>query len=118
MPAPYAKIACFIDEDPASEAVRAEAVALRAQSPGELHLVHIATTPWPYTIAFPGAPMTGGTRTASPPAPIAPATTGVSPTTVISSSSWETFIATSISWVAPKETWTPWRLWVAKPERV
>lgn len=47
MPAPYARIACFIDEDPASDAVRDEAVALRAQSPGELHLVHVASTPWP-----------------------------------------------------------------------
>lgn len=58
MPAPYARIACFIDEDPASVAVRAEAVALRAQSPGELHLVHIATTPWPlygdmYGVSYP-----------------------------------------------------------------
>ncbi len=58
MPAPYAKIACFIDEDPASDAVRAEAVALRALSPGELHLVHVAPTPWPlygdlYGIAYP-----------------------------------------------------------------
>ncbi|MBJ7456817.1 MAG: universal stress protein [Thermoleophilia bacterium] len=58
MPAPYSRIACFIDEDPASAAVRAEAVALRAQSPGELHLVHIATTPWPlygdmYGVSYP-----------------------------------------------------------------
>ena len=47
MPAPYAKISCFIDEDPASEAVRAEAVALREQSPGELHLVHVTSNSWP-----------------------------------------------------------------------
>lgn len=52
MPAPYAKIACFIDEDPASEAVRAEAVALRAQSPGELHLVHVLSNPWPLYADF------------------------------------------------------------------
>jgi len=47
MPAPYAKIACFIDEDPSSERVKAEALALRAQSPGELHLVHVSSPPWP-----------------------------------------------------------------------
>lgn len=47
MPAPYAKIACFIDEDPASGAVKAEAAALRAGAPGELFLVHVASTPWP-----------------------------------------------------------------------
>lgn len=58
MPAPYAKIACFIDEDPASEVVRAEAVALRALSPGELYLVHVAPSGWPlytdlYGVAYP-----------------------------------------------------------------
>lgn len=47
MPAPYAKIACFLDEDPASQAVLAEALALRAQSPGELHLVHVTADAWP-----------------------------------------------------------------------
>jgi nucleotide-binding universal stress UspA family protein len=46
MPAPYAKIACFIDQDPASGTTLAEAVALRALSAGELHLVHVAPTPW------------------------------------------------------------------------
>lgn len=47
MPAPYARIACFIDEDPASDATLAEAVALRRMAPGELHLVHVAPTQWP-----------------------------------------------------------------------
>lgn len=47
MPAPYARIACFIDEDPASDATLAEAVALRRLGPGELHLVHVAPTSWP-----------------------------------------------------------------------
>ncbi len=47
MPAPYGRIACFIDEDPASAVVRDEAVALRAQSPGDLFLVHVARSAWP-----------------------------------------------------------------------
>lgn len=46
MPAPYSRIACFIDRDPASDAILAEAAALRAQSPGELHVVHVAVAPW------------------------------------------------------------------------
>lgn len=46
MPAPYARIACFIDRDPASDVTLAEAVALRAQSEGELHVVHVASAPW------------------------------------------------------------------------
>lgn len=45
MPAPYARIACFIEEGAASELALAEALSVRAQSPGELHLVHVATPP-------------------------------------------------------------------------
>ncbi len=67
MPAPYAKIACFIDQDPASEAILAEALALRATSPGELHMVHVAPTPWPlyadmYAIAYPIEDVVQGAR--------------------------------------------------------
>ena len=54
MAAPYARIACFIDHDPVSEFVLAEAVALRALSPGDLHLVHVAQTPWPIYAGFYG----------------------------------------------------------------
>lgn len=46
MPAPYDRIACFIDDDPAADVVLAEARALRAASPGELHVVHVASAPW------------------------------------------------------------------------
>ena len=53
MPAPYARIACFIDRDPASEVTLAEALSLRAGSPGELHVVHVAVPPWaPYAGAY------------------------------------------------------------------
>lgn len=45
MPAPYRRIACFVEDSPAAEAAQAEALALRAQSPGELHLVHVAAPP-------------------------------------------------------------------------
>jgi nucleotide-binding universal stress UspA family protein len=45
MPAPYRNIACFIEESAASELVLEEALALRALSPGELHVVHVATRP-------------------------------------------------------------------------
>lgn len=44
MPAPYSKIACCISADPASEAVVAEAAALRDQGGGELVLVTVAGT--------------------------------------------------------------------------
>ncbi len=44
MPAPYAKIACCISADPASDAVVAEAAALHEQSGGELVLVTVAGT--------------------------------------------------------------------------
>lgn len=46
MPAPYRRIACFIDRDPASDVVLAEAVSVRALSPGELHVVHVVSPPW------------------------------------------------------------------------
>lgn len=41
MSAPYRSIACCVSDDPASEAVIAEAVAMRAVSPGALHLVTV-----------------------------------------------------------------------------
>jgi len=41
MPAPYRNIACCLSADPASDAVLAEAVALRAVSPGALFLVNV-----------------------------------------------------------------------------
>jgi len=44
--APYSRIACFIDRDPASDVVLAEAVSVRALSPGELHVVHVTSPPW------------------------------------------------------------------------
>jgi nucleotide-binding universal stress UspA family protein len=47
MPAPYRTIACFIEESAASDLALEEAVALRALSPGELHVVHVATRPYP-----------------------------------------------------------------------
>jgi nucleotide-binding universal stress UspA family protein len=42
MPAPYTRIAVFVDQDPASRAALEEAISLREQSPGELHVVHVA----------------------------------------------------------------------------
>jgi nucleotide-binding universal stress UspA family protein len=47
MPAPYEKIAVFLEEGPAAERALAEAAALRALSPGELHVVHVAARPYP-----------------------------------------------------------------------
>lgn len=44
MPAPYRTIACCISADPASDAVVAEAAALREQSGGDLVLVTVAGT--------------------------------------------------------------------------
>jgi nucleotide-binding universal stress UspA family protein len=41
MPAPYATIACFIEDGAASDAALAEAAALRALSSGELRVVHV-----------------------------------------------------------------------------
>ena len=45
MPAPYRTIACCVSDDPAAEAVLAEAAALRAASPGALHLVTVVGPP-------------------------------------------------------------------------
>lgn len=45
MPAPYATIACFIEEGPACQVVLAEAVGLRAQSEGALHVAHVIADP-------------------------------------------------------------------------
>lgn len=55
MPAPYTRIACFIDRDPASDVTLAEAAALREQSGGELHVVYVATVPWALYSGFYGA---------------------------------------------------------------
>ena len=44
MPAPYPTIACCISDDPAAEAVLAEAASLRAASPGVLHLVTVVAS--------------------------------------------------------------------------
>ena len=45
MAAPYEKIACFIDQDAASESALAEAQRLRGFGDCELNLVHIAPEP-------------------------------------------------------------------------
>lgn len=45
MPAPYRSIACFVDGGPASRVVYEEGLALRAQSPGELAVVHVIAEP-------------------------------------------------------------------------
>jgi nucleotide-binding universal stress UspA family protein len=55
MAAPYRKIACFIEESAASDLALEEALALRAQSPGELHVVHVATRPYPLFVGMYGS---------------------------------------------------------------
>ena len=45
MPAPYATIACFIEDGPACRVVLDEAIALRAQSEGVLQVVHVIAEP-------------------------------------------------------------------------
>jgi nucleotide-binding universal stress UspA family protein len=55
VPAPYRKIACFIEESHASDLALQEALALRAQSPGELHVVHVATRPFPLFVGMYGS---------------------------------------------------------------
>lgn len=45
MTAPYGKIACFIDQDEASQTALAEAQRLRGFGDCELHLVHVAPEP-------------------------------------------------------------------------
>ncbi len=52
MSAPYRSIACCVSDDPASEAVIAEGLALRAESPGALHLVTV-TAPGRTSLAGP-----------------------------------------------------------------
>lgn len=52
MSAPYRSIACCVSDDPASEAVIAEGLALRAASPGALHLVTV-TAPGRTSLAGP-----------------------------------------------------------------
>jgi nucleotide-binding universal stress UspA family protein len=55
MPAPYRKIACFIEESHASELALEEALALRALAPGDLHVVHVATRPYPLFVGMYGS---------------------------------------------------------------
>lgn len=55
MAAPYKRIACFIDDDPASDLALAEAVALRGLSPGELYIAHVATRPFPLFVGMYGS---------------------------------------------------------------
>jgi nucleotide-binding universal stress UspA family protein len=55
MPAPYRKIACFIEESHASDLALEEALALRALTPGELHVVHVATRPYPLFVGMYGS---------------------------------------------------------------
>jgi nucleotide-binding universal stress UspA family protein len=52
MPAPYRRIACFIEESAASDLALEEALSIRAQSPGELHVVHVATRPYPLFVGM------------------------------------------------------------------
>jgi nucleotide-binding universal stress UspA family protein len=54
MAAPYERIACFIEAGPAAERALAEAAALRALSPGELHVVHVAARPYPLFVGLSG----------------------------------------------------------------
>ncbi len=55
MAAPYRKIACFVEEGAASDLALDEALALRALSPGELHVVHVATRPYPLFVGMYGS---------------------------------------------------------------
>jgi nucleotide-binding universal stress UspA family protein len=52
MPAPYPRIACFVEESPASDLALEEALTLRALAPGELHVVHVATRPAPLFVGM------------------------------------------------------------------
>ena len=52
MPAPYRRIACFIEESAASDLALEEALSIRQQSPGELHVVHVATRPYPLFVGM------------------------------------------------------------------
>jgi nucleotide-binding universal stress UspA family protein len=54
MAAPYDRIACFIEAGPAAEPALAEAAALRALSPGQLHVVHVAARPHPLVVGLTG----------------------------------------------------------------
>jgi nucleotide-binding universal stress UspA family protein len=56
MPAPYRRIACFIEESAASDLALEEALSVRAQSPGaELHVVHVAMRPHPLWVGMYGS---------------------------------------------------------------
>ena len=56
MPAPYRRIACFIEESAASDLALDEALSIRAQSPGaELHVVHVAMRPHPLWVGMYGS---------------------------------------------------------------
>lgn len=67
MAAPYRRIACFVDEGAASDLALDEALALRALSPGELHVVHVATRPYPLFVGMYGSipPVENYTATAA-----------------------------------------------------
>lgn len=67
MAAPYRRIACFVDESAASDLALDEALALRALSPGELHVVHVATRPYPLFVGMYGSipPVENYTATAA-----------------------------------------------------
>ena len=56
MPAPYRRIACFIEESAASDLALDEALSIRGQSPGaELHVVHVAMRPHPLWVGMYGS---------------------------------------------------------------
>jgi nucleotide-binding universal stress UspA family protein len=55
MPAPYPRIACFIENSAASDLALEEALAVRALSPGELHVVHVAVRPFPLLVGMYGS---------------------------------------------------------------
>lgn len=67
MPAPYRRIACFVEDSEASDLALDEALALRALSPGELHVVHVATRPYPLFVGMYGSipPVENYTATAA-----------------------------------------------------
>lgn len=67
MAAPYRRIACFVEQGAASDLALDEALALRALSPGELHVVHVATRPYPLFVGMYGSipPVENYTATAA-----------------------------------------------------
>ena len=68
MPAPYRRIACFIEESAASDLALDEALSIRAQSPGaELHVVHVAMRPHPLWVGMYGSIAARSVTTSRPP---------------------------------------------------